>query len=157
MRGIRIHRLIPVLFLTLGSCGGGDSGSALQAILKNASERLAAGDPASALPPLQDAIQKHPENIPLRFLLADAYIGIGNLDLALQHLREVNRQDPQAPTLHRRIGSLLARQGNFEQAVREMEIEIATHPGDWLSLYNLGSFYINARMPELAIPRLEAA
>ncbi|MBC8456822.1 MAG: tetratricopeptide repeat protein [Deltaproteobacteria bacterium] len=72
----------------------------------------------------EKALEKNPDDVPLRQLLAEAYREAGELDKAVLHLDKAVELHPMSFTLHRDLANAYRDAGQIEMAIIEMEAAI---------------------------------
>jgi tetratricopeptide (TPR) repeat protein len=93
---------------------------------------------------------------------AHLYLGVvegelGNLTLAVVHLREALRLDPKSDGAHYNLGLILVRTGKSEEAIRELQQAVKQNPALTDARYNLGVLLSGRAQFREAIGHLEAA
>ena len=104
------------------------------------------GEAAQALATLEAgrqalAVLESAEAAPLLADLADRYIASDRPTEAILALREACAADPQAAAPHRRLGTLLRRQGSTAEAVDLLRHALKLRPGDAPTLYELAQSF----------------
>jgi tetratricopeptide (TPR) repeat protein len=96
----------------------------------------------------------------LHLVFGRAYRETGYLREAIEEFMKVIALDPVYPRAHYYLGlTYLLVEGtkNLKQAEAEFKAELAAHPNEFFSLYNLGLVYVTGRQYEQAISFLERA
>lgn len=100
------------------------------------------GQYPEAISSFRTVIQKNPQNILARFLLAAALEKIGNLEESMKEFQQVASQKPQFINVHNNIGTLYENLGEYEKALHEYQTDIRLHPDSPLSYNNLGVIFL---------------
>jgi tetratricopeptide (TPR) repeat protein len=121
--------------------------SALAAAIRRYEERLARDPGSLAFAPLADAyrkagrardairlcregLERFPQYVTARLILAKALLDDGNPDGALEEVRAILAGSPQEAQAHRLAGDLYRRAGALGDAVRHLEQAVRLDPGD---------------------------
>jgi len=91
-----------------------------------------------------------PSAAPLLADLAEQYVGAGRLTEAILALREATAADAKSAPNHRRLGTLLRRQGSLAEAVECLRQALALQPGDGEAHYELGQALEKLGQPDEA-------
>ncbi len=91
----------------------------------------------------------------LHLNLGNAYIGKGDQDKALAHLRKAAQIEDNYPQTHYNIANIYVQKGKFDLAEKELLISLAIDP-DYLYAYPvLLSIYEHQNQPEKSLPYLK--
>lgn len=91
------------------------------AVLEESLRRLATGDPAAAIPPLEDLCRRRPEWAVASAYLGTAYFGVFRVSDARDLLEHAVRLDPESFICRVQYGHFLARLGFFDQAAEHVQ------------------------------------
>ncbi len=83
--------------------------------------------------------------------LSNAYLAIGDVDKAKQHLFQALKLDPNRAESYNNLGRLLYKQGLFNEAIYYFEKALRIHPDYWESHYNLAHSFTKINQLNRAI------
>ncbi len=101
-------------------------------------------DFAGAVEALQKALKIDPGSTATRFDLTQAYLGAGQKEKGLALARSLSGQAKNDVRTHFTLGVLLAKQGQYSEAIHEFEAADALQPGTFEILHNLGHAYLQS-------------
>ncbi|MGA1874919.1 MAG: tetratricopeptide repeat protein, partial [bacterium] len=87
-------------------------------------------------------VQKNPENILARFLLASAQKKVGRLEEAIEEFQQVAALNPRFINVHNCLGNIYEEMAEYEKAALEYRMDMKLHPQVPLSYNNLGGVYL---------------
>ncbi len=90
------------------------------------------------------AVEKRPDDIPTRMLLAGTLVGLGDERAAAVEYREVIAQDPETAEAYLLLSALHTKWGEPEEARAVLENLIAATPGSVMGYYYLGRLHAGA-------------
>ena len=90
---------------------------------------LELADAIGAVSCAEDGLEKHEDNIELRYLLGRAYIEAGIADEGLLEFQTIVENNPQNHEIRIKIAEDVYRMGDFEQALEHFDAVIAANPG----------------------------
>ena len=147
---------------------------------------LKSGRPREAIPRLEAALDKQPDNPDLLYYTAKAYSAVsaqlrltllrtapdsasarqavgddhalnGRTDQAIVEYEEALERTPQAVGIHRALGDLYREASRLEDAVRHYELELRRTPDDLETHYRYGSVLLQLGRSAEAVVHLQAA
>jgi tetratricopeptide (TPR) repeat protein len=101
-------------------------------------------DFAGAVEALQKALKIDPGSTATQFNLTQAYLGAGQKEKGLALARSLSEQAKNDVRTHFTLGVLLAKQGQYSEAIHEFEAADALQPGTFEILHNLGHAYLQS-------------
>lgn len=101
-------------------------------------------DFAGAVEALQKALKIDPGSTATQFNLTQAYLGAGQKEKGLALARSLSEQAKNDVRTHFTLGVLLAKQGQYSEAIHEFESADALQPGTFEILHNLGHAYLQS-------------
>jgi tetratricopeptide (TPR) repeat protein len=101
-------------------------------------------DFAGAVEALQKALRIDPGSTATQFNLTQAYLGAGQKEKGLALARSLSEQAKNDVRTHFTLGVLLAKQGQYSEAIHEFEAADALQPGTFEILHNLGHAYLQS-------------
>ena len=113
------------------------------------------GKPREALDVLARARRAHPTNTQVLVNIGTVYLTGGDLARARQAFEAALDVDPDVARAHNSLGVIAAREGHMPEAVERWKRAAALNPGDYQTLYNLGSELWQSGRREEARPYLE--
>jgi len=98
---------------------------------------------------LESLLAKGQDNALLRFGLANEYLKIGRLEVAIGHLRKALAHDPKYSAAWKRLGKALAETGRTADAIEAYEtgIRVAEEKGDVQAAKEMKVFLSRLRKP----------
>jgi len=124
-----------------GNAGGGTEDRARRdadALLADAVRHFRANHPREAERACRAVLERAPERVDARHLLAVILGRTGRFDEAQATLEGALARDPRAPPLHMALGGLLLARGRDEQAMAAFERAVALDPGSSAARTELG-------------------
>jgi len=118
---------------------------------------LLAGNDSKAEAAMELALRLNPRNFLTRLLLAKIYSRQNQLDKAEPDLLEVVHSHPEFGEAHSDYGIVLAKRGNYREALREIEAGIRSGYQDPISFNYLGVCYAQTGEREKALQAYEQA
>ena len=119
----------------LSACDDASSASP-EELIKRADTHRSSGDRRAAVIELRNALQKAPDNVVARTMLAEIYLRVGDGAAAETEIRAV-RQRMQLDVADPMLARSMAMQGKFDQLVREIvpspDEPMLIAPGDFRS------------------------
>ncbi|MEW5979476.1 MAG: tetratricopeptide repeat protein [Acidobacteriota bacterium] len=113
------------------------------------------------VPVLKRAVELNGDNLMARFLLGRSYVSshrtllLGNFSqLALEQFRYIATKNPRFPTVHYHIAEIHSNNGFFEEAQRELNLELENFPASAQSRVALGELLLKTGQPEAALREL---
>ena len=91
------------------------------------SQRLEAGDHATAIPFLERSLELRPKHRPTHWNLAQAYRGLGDYEQAIEHVRSAQRRKPK-PRTHCMLGHLYSETNRFGMAAKQYRLALELKP-----------------------------
>jgi arylsulfatase A-like enzyme/Flp pilus assembly protein TadD len=113
------------------------------------------GRPREALDVLARARRAHPTNTQVLVNVGTVYLTVGDLVHARQAYEAALDLDPDVARAHNSLGVIAAREGHMPEAIERWKRAVALNPGDYQTLYNLGSELWQSGRREEARPYLE--
>src|SRR5207248_8920755 len=107
--------------------------------------RLRAGDPQSAIAPLEAALRLRPDVMQVRMLLADAYQALGRSEDAASLIREQIKQTPQDSQSYLVLGVILKRQKKNDEARKAFEKSLELNPQNVVAIDQLTDLDLAAK------------
>ncbi|MHB1422489.1 MAG: tetratricopeptide repeat protein [Gemmataceae bacterium] len=107
-------------------------------------------DRDGAIKEYKQALKLDADNVPIRFLLAEAYLGRFDPQSALPHLKYLQDRFPERPDVLLRLGECRFNQGEPEEARRLLEAAREQLPNDTTILFLLAKIEIQASPPRYA-------
>ncbi len=101
-------------------------------------------DFAGAVEALQKALKIDPGSTATQFNLTQAHLGAGQKEKGLALARSLSEQAKNDVRTHFTLGVLLAKQGQYSEAIHEFEAADALQPGTFEILHNLGHAYLQS-------------
>ena len=148
VRASLLFRLLPVLTLAIGLCGGvhaADEYAQVQQLLK-------AGQTAQALQRADDYIAAHPNDPQMRFIRAGALQTAGRADEAESALTQLTHDYPELAEPWNNLAVLYAAREQLDDARDALQAALRINPGYATALENLGDIDIR-----LALRRYQQA
>jgi tetratricopeptide (TPR) repeat protein len=90
-------------------------------------------------------------------LAGEAMDGMQDHEGATQQFRAAVKVNPQEPNVHFGLGYLLWTQGQYEEAAKEFQAELANVPGNAQAVTYLGDTDMKTNNPDAALPLLKKA
>ncbi len=106
--------------------------------------RLRAGDPQSAIGPLEAALRLRPDVIQVRMLLADAYLAVGRSEEAASLIREHIKQTPQDSQSYLVLGMILKKQKKNDESREAFEKALKLNPENVVAIDQLADLDLEA-------------
>lgn len=107
-------------------------------IAYQAKRMIESGDVARGIELLANLVEEHPDELPFREHLAQAYIHYGDLDSAAETLDEGIRRRPKSAAMHRLRGSVWFLRNEWSAARTSYQRAIRSNPEDAAAHYDLG-------------------
>jgi tetratricopeptide (TPR) repeat protein len=101
-------------------------------------------DFAGAVEALQKALKIEPRSTATQFNLTQAYLGAGQKEKGLELAHSLSEQAKNNVPAHFTLGVLLAKQGQYGEAIHEFETADALQPGTFEILHDLGHAYLQS-------------
>ena len=101
-------------------------------------------DFAGAVEALQKALKIDPGSTATQFNLTQAYLGAGQKEKGLALARSLSERAKNDVRTHFTLGVLVAKQGQYSEAIHEFEAADALQPGTFEILHNLGHAYLQS-------------
>ena len=114
------------------------------------------GKPREALDVLARARRAYPTNTQVIVNIGTVYLTGGDLVHARQAFEAALDLDPGVARAHNSLGVIAAREGHMPEAFERWKRAVVLNPGDYQTLYNLGSELWQSGRREEARPYLEA-
>jgi len=98
---------------------------------------------------LESLLAKGQDNALVRFGLANEYLKLGKLEIAIGHLRKALGHDPKYSAAWKRLGKALAESGRADDAIQAYEegIRVAEEKGDVQAAKEMKVFLNRLRKP----------
>ena len=112
---------------------------------------IKAGKSEEAIPILKEYVDKNPENAPIQFTLAKAYINAKQYDAAVAPLQKTLQLKPDQPGAHFYLGIAYSQMGQDADALKEFEAEIPISPEQDAAYSNAASLYDKAGNTDKAL------
>jgi arylsulfatase A-like enzyme/Flp pilus assembly protein TadD len=113
------------------------------------------GRPRDALDVLARAGRAHPRNTQVLVNVGTVHLASGDLVHARQAFEAVLDLDPDVARAHNSLGVIAAREGHLPEAIERWKRAVALNPGDYQTLFNLGSELWQSGRRDEARPYLE--
>jgi Flp pilus assembly protein TadD len=113
------------------------------------------GRPKPALDVLARAARAHPGNTQVMVNVGTVHLAAGDLGRARQAFEAVLDLDPDVARAHNSLGVIAAREGHVPEAIERWKRAVALDPGDYQTLFNLGSELWRSGRHDEARPYLE--
>lgn len=124
------------------------AGPARAASLDDASALMRKGDPKAALVQIEEILKDTPNEAPARFLKGIVLAELHRTQEAIQVFSALTRDRPELPEPYNNLAVLYAADGNFDEARKQLDLAIRTHPSYAVAHENLGDIY--AKMASMA-------
>ncbi len=112
---------------------------------------IKAGKNEEAIPILKEFVEKNPENAPIQFTLAKAYVNTKQYDAAVAPLQKTLQLKPDQPGAHFYLGIAYSQMGQDADALKEFEAEIPISPEQDAAYSNAASLYDKAGNTDKAL------
>ncbi|MDA0823717.1 MAG: PEP-CTERM system TPR-repeat protein PrsT [Proteobacteria bacterium] len=106
-------------------------------LLSKGNAYVAAGDLASAIIELKNAVQGAPDNSQARFALGSAYLASSNFAAATKELTRARTLGTRSPELNLAIAKALILSGKLDEAATELALNLDDTSSEWLTLQGL--------------------
>ncbi len=113
------------------------------------------GRPREALEVLARAGRAHPHNTQVLVNVGTVHLAGGDLVRARQAFEAALDVDPDVARAHNSLGVIAAREGHVPEAIERWKRAVALNPGDYQTLFNLGSELWQSGRHDEARPYLE--
>src|SRR5947208_3450085 len=107
--------------------------------------RLRAGDPQSAIAPLESALRLKPDVMQVRTLLADAYQTVGRSEEAASLIREQIKKTPQDSQSYLVLGVILKKQKKNDESRKAFEKSLELNPQNVVAIDQLTDLDLAAK------------
>ena len=97
-----------------------------------------------AVKAFQQALEIDPGSTETQFNLVGAYLGAGQKEKGLELAHSLRDQAKNDVRIHFTLGVLLAKQGQYSEAIHEFETADALQPGTFEVLFDLGKAYLRS-------------
>ena len=114
-------------------------------------------DFAGAVEALQKALKIEPRSTATQFNLTQAYLGAGQKEKGLELAHVLSERSKNNVPAHFTLGVLLAKQGQYGEAIHEFEAADALQPGTFEILHDLGHAYLQSGNNEKALEVMDRA
>ncbi len=104
---------------------------------------LATKDTTKAVEIMSAGRQKYPTDFNLLIAETNMFLSMGQLNKALDNLKQAVVQDPQNPSIHFNVGVSYDQMGNFDEAKNAYLKAIEIDPAYFDAYYNLGVLHAN--------------
>lgn len=94
-----------------------------------------------AAPKLKEFLNKNPQDMRGRFMLATVLSETDQDNAAITLFTKLTEEFPEVPEPYNNLGALYAKQGNLEQARQSLEMAIRANPNYAIAQENLGDVY----------------
>jgi tetratricopeptide (TPR) repeat protein len=115
------------------------------------------GDVAGAITLYQDVVAKAPHHVAALNLLGLAHVQIGKAEEAVPLLQKALTLDPELPSGHYNLGTILQGLKRYEQALQHYQLALAQQPNDVELRNNLGTVLRALNRADEAIPHFRKA
>jgi len=99
--------------------------------------------------------ERQPDSALLHVFKGDVMVACKLATKAIEEYRRALEIDPQWPDIHLLIGSLLAAQGRWDEAITELNLHMRDHPEDMRAKVKIGKIYCHTANYRGAVPVLE--
>lgn len=140
--------LITIVIFILSTVLPGLMPAAQATSVEEASSLMRKGEPQAALDQLDSLLKDTPTDAPARFLKGILLAELNRVPEAIQIFTALTRDRPELPEPYNNLAVLYAAQGQFDEARKQLELAIRTHPSYAVAHENLGDIY--AKMASMA-------
>ena len=128
--------------------------SPAHAYFASAQKALAAGDSATAVEKLRQAVQVDPKFAPAYLLLGLTEFRLGDMEKAIEHYQRALELQPRSFSGHYNLALAYLRDHRLEDGRAQLEQAVKLNPNQADAAYDLGIVLLELKQPAAALPHL---